>query len=127
MEIRKHVQAFLDHNQHVGLSFYATDAAKLAKEFTQVIRSLSGDTQVVVFVRNFQLRVLREVLEPVVFTRKIRVETELAPSPLVGVRLAYHISGTRVARTWMECFLARSDLTFEKPEVRLLFQRVETY
>lgn len=119
----KRVQTFLDHNDHVGLSFYATDAADIAANFTEKIRELSGDLQVVVLVRTFQVTVFREVFEPLVVKRHVSVRAQTARSRLANVRVDYRDSQARIARSWLEFFLARSALKFDQPEARLMLKR----
>ena len=120
------VTSFLDHNDHVGLSFYATDAAELAKTFTRELREVSGDSNVVVLVRTFKVKIFREVFEPVVFSRYLSVRSEITSSPVVCVRVDYRNVETRIAGSWLECFISRSSPSLEQSEGLRLLQRVVT-
>lgn len=117
------IETFLDHNNHVGVTFYSADASELAKSLTTRLRDLSGDRGVVVLVRVFHLTVLREILEPLVVNRTLNVPGENEPSPVSKVRVDYRAGTVRVARVWLECFLSRSPLTLADSRTLRLFKR----
>ena len=118
------VQTFLDHNGHVGLSFYSTDAGDLIGGFTRELKQLSGDSNVVVLVRTFQVKILSEVFEPVVLTRRLSIRSGVASSALVCVRVDYRNLQTRIARSWLECFISRSSTFLDQSEGLRMLERV---
>ncbi len=115
------VEPFLDHNLHVGLSFYSSDVSLLLRQWSEELKSAWGEDDVVLVLAKLGIRFIRECQSTEGMTRTLSALPHKAKANAMDVAIEYWLREVRVARVDMTCSAIRSHATASQGPYDALF------
>jgi len=114
-------QGSLDHNEHVGFSYYSVEILELVSGFSRQVRKASEDSAAAMFIRNVSFQFILEVRSPVKFTRQITVLPNGLSDTAIDVVVEYFLGGVRCTKISMTCVISRLEKGANAGTIRALF------
>lgn len=99
---------FLDHNRHVGLSFYASDTSRLLAKWSTLLRTRWEDETVVIVLGSFACQFIRECESSQYLTRSLNIAPHKFAANGINVKAEYYSDTTRITKLELACFAVRT-------------------